>query len=160
MTGPVSTMPHVRALSAADIRASLDEGLADLRAAPGYGLTFGVIAALFGIAIVACVTWLDIPWMIYPFAIGFPLVGPFMAVGLYEVSRRLEAGQSLSWRGIWQVIWAQRGRELSWMAFVMLFVFWVWVYQVRLRCFWGGNRFPPLAGLWTFSPRRRRESRF
>ena len=132
MTGTAPAMPQVRALSAADIKASLNQGLADLRAAPGYGLTFGFTAALFGIAIVASVAWLGIPWMIYPFAIGFPLVGPFMAVGLYEVSRRLEAGQTLSWRGVWQVIWAQRGRELSWMAFVMLFVFWVWVYQVRL----------------------------
>ncbi len=126
------TMPQVRVVSAADIGECLNKGLADLRAAPGYGLTFGLIAALFGVAIVACVTFLGIPWMIYPFAIGFPLVGPFMAVGLYEVSRRLEAGQGLSWSGIWRVIWAQRRRELSWMAFVMLFVFWVWVYQVRL----------------------------
>jgi uncharacterized membrane protein len=131
MTGN-SSMPQVRALSVADIKASLNQGLADLRAAPRYGLTFGAFAALFGMAIVASVSWLRAPWMIYPFAIGFPLVGPFIAVGLYEVSRRLEAGHSLTWRGVWQVIWAQRGRELSWMAFVMLFVFWIWVYQVRL----------------------------
>ncbi|MCB2015889.1 MAG: DUF2189 domain-containing protein, partial [Sphingobium sp.] len=29
-------------------------------------------------------------------------------------------------------VWRQRGRELSWMAFVMLFFFWMWMYQVRL----------------------------
>ena len=33
---------------------------------------------------------------------------------------------------VWQVIWAQRRREVSWMAFTMLFVFWVWMYQIRL----------------------------
>ncbi len=132
MSGPSRAMPQVRALSAADIRASLNEGLSDLRQAPGFGLLIGAIAAAFGVAIVVGVTFLNMPWMIYPFAIGFPLAGPFLAVGLYEVSRRLESGQSLSFGGIWLVIWGQRGRELSWMAFVMLFVFWVWVYQVRL----------------------------
>jgi uncharacterized membrane protein len=125
-------IPEVRAVSVADIRASLAEGISDFIRAPAFGFFFGGIFALGGICITLALTAWDRPWLIYPFAIGFPLIGPFAAVGLYEVSRRLESGRPLAWSAVLSVLWAQRRRELSWMAFVVLFVFWIWMYQVRL----------------------------
>ncbi len=127
-----SSMPKVRALIFDDLKRAVSRGMADFVSKPQFGLTIGVACAFFGIAIFACIQWLNIPWMIYPFAIGFPLVGPFLAVGLYEVSRRLEAGEPVTWQAVRSRIWVQRGRELSWMAFVVLFVIWIWIYQVRL----------------------------
>lgn len=128
----VPQIPKVRALTANDLREALKAGARDFAAKPQFGLAIGLACALFGIAIVACIVWLNIPWMIYPFAIGFPLIGPFFAVGLYEVSRRLQAGEPVTAGAVISRMWAQRGRELSWMSFVVLFVIWIWVYQVRL----------------------------
>ena len=125
-------MPDVAALTFADIRSALMSGLSDFARAPLYGLGIGAIFAAIGAAIVLALTVWDLPWMIYPFAIGFPLIGPFAAVGLFEVSRRLEKGEPISWSIVFSAVWRQRGRELSWMAFVMLFFFWIWMYQVRL----------------------------
>lgn len=125
-------MPEVRALSAADVRAALFSGLSDFARAPAYGIGIGAVFALIGLAIVMALAVWDVPWMIYPFAIGFPLIGPFAAVGLFEVSRKLERGEPLNWPAILSAAWVQRGRQLSWMAFVMLFFFWIWMYQVRL----------------------------
>ena len=127
-----STMPRVVAVSGADIRAALFQGMSDFARAPRFGFFFAASFALIGIVIVLALTRWDMSWMIYPFAIGFPLIGPFAAVGLYEVSRRLQSGEPLEWGPVLTVVWAQRRRELSWMAFVMLFVFWIWMYQIRL----------------------------
>lgn len=115
-----------------DLFAALKAGIRDFIRAPLVGLATGALFAAIGAVIVASLTVWQLPWLIYPFAIGFPLVGPFAAVGLYEVSRSLQTGERPRIRGVLSVIWAQRRREVSWMAFVMLFVFWVWMYQVRL----------------------------
>ncbi len=127
-----STLPTVRKMRAADIYACLKAGIEDFRTAPLFGLTVGALVSGIGLAIFLGLTVLDLPWMAYPFAIGFPLVGPFAAVGLYAVSRDLEAGAAPTWKKVLATVWAQRRRELSFMAFVMLFVFWVWMYQIRL----------------------------
>lgn len=125
-------LPDVRALSATELRECLSAGMSDFARAPVFGLFFGGIFAAGGVLIVGALAWWDVPWLIYPFAIGFPLIGPFAAAGLYDVSRRLEAGTPVDWPSVLSAVWAQRGRELSWMAFVMLFVFWIWMYQIRL----------------------------
>ncbi len=127
--------PHkirINTIGLADVRAALREGWKDFRRYPLFGLFFGGIYALGGLLIVVMLSLYHQPWMIIPIAIGFPLIGPFVAVGLYEISRRDESGQPVTWRGILAEVFRQRERQLSWMAFVVLFVFWVWIYQVRL----------------------------
>lgn len=124
--------PRIRSIGAADIVAALEAGIADLRAAPQFGLFFGAVYAFGGLFL----TWLTVAtgagFLTYPLATGFALIGPFVAVGCYEVSRRRETGAALDWRGVLGVVLRQRSRELGWMAFVTLFVFIVWMYQVRV----------------------------
>jgi uncharacterized membrane protein len=121
--------PVVRAISAADVIDALGKGLRDFQALPLYGLAVGALYAGGGIAIVLCVTALGLTYLAYPLAAGFALVGPFAALALYEVSRRREAGETPSFTQIWQAMRART--ELGWMAFVTLFIFVMWMYQVR-----------------------------
>ncbi|MEM5470578.1 DUF2189 domain-containing protein [Hoeflea sp. AS60] len=124
--------PQIRELSLHDVRASLRDGWDDFRAHPGYGLFFGGIFMLGGLLILGFLTRIGSPWMIIPLAIGFPLLGPFVAVGLYEVSRRRRMGEPITPKGVLAQVFYQRERQLGWMAFVVMFIFWIWVYQVRL----------------------------
>ena len=124
--------PGVRTVSQSDILGALRDGIRDFLRAPQYGLVFGGIFVASGLILLAAVTVWDTPWAIIPLAIAFPLIGPFIAVGLYEVSRRLTSGERLSWSAVLGVIAEQRNRDLIWACFLMLFVFWIWAYQVRL----------------------------
>jgi uncharacterized membrane protein len=143
--------PVVRKIGVHDIAEAFAAGLRDFQRAPGYGLLFGAVYAAGGILLVLLATLLHMAYLIYPLAAGFALLGPFVATGLYEVSRRLELGQPLSFAGICGVIFAQGRRELGWMAFVTLFIFIIWMYQVRLllALFLGFNAFSSLGEFLT-----------
>jgi uncharacterized membrane protein len=122
--------PVVRRITIADVAEAFAHGLRDFQALPAYGLAFGTLYAAGGIIIVLCLTQLGMVYLAYPLAAGFALIGPFVAIGLYEVSRRREAGLPVSLADIWSTV-RSRG-EVGWMAFVTLFFFIIWMYQVRL----------------------------
>ena len=124
------TDPVVREIGVADVAEAFVQGFRDFRAMPLYGLAIGALYAIGGMLIILSVTALGMSYLAYPLAAGFALIGPFVAVVLYEISRRLESGEPVSIVAIYRVI---RGRsEIGWMAFVTLFVFVIWMYQVRL----------------------------
>lgn len=122
--------PVVRRIRVADIAEALGQGLRDFQAVPLYGLMFGAIYMLGGNAILLCLTALGMVYLAYPLAAGFALIGPFVAIGLYEISRRREVDEPITLGAIWSKL-RSRG-EIGWMAFVTLFVFIIWMYQVRL----------------------------
>lgn len=124
------TDPVVRRITVADIVEALSEGLRDFQAVPLYGAVFGALYAAGGIAILLCLLGLGLVYLAYPLAAGFAMIGPFVATGLYDVSRRRENGLTISVGAIWSSV-KSRG-EIGWMAFVTLFIFVVWMYQVRL----------------------------
>ena len=124
--------PVVRAIRFADVTDALAAGLRDFQRAPVYGLTFGALYALGGVATVLTASALNMLYLTYPLAAGFALIGPLVCIGLYEVSRLLERGEPLSWGRVFGAIRAQMGQEIGWMSFVVLFVLIIWLYQVRL----------------------------
>lgn len=124
--------PQIAQVSVADISSALALGWADFRAAPLFGLFFGGIFSLIGIVIFLQLAVLDSSMWVLPLAAGFPLVGPFAAVGLYEVSRRRERGLPLEWAQILTVVGAQRRSQIPSAAFVVLFFYLIWVYLAHL----------------------------
>ncbi|MGB7286923.1 MAG: DUF2189 domain-containing protein [Salaquimonas sp.] len=132
LTPQQQRMQKINPVQFSDLKAALRAGFADFVKQPVLSMLFGLIYAAFGWVLVGGLIWLDEIWMIIPFAVGFPLIAPFAAAGLYDISRRLEKGEAFSWSDIFLVVISQRNRELGWMAFVTLFIFWIWIYQVRL----------------------------
>jgi len=133
------TDPVVRPITFGDVAEAMIEGLRDFQAAPLLGMALGALYCVAGIAVVLSVTTLGMSYLAYPLVAGFALIGPFVAIGFYEISRKREAGER---PGLGDVLRTMTSRsEIGWMAFVTLFVFIMWMYQVRflMALFFGLN---------------------
>ncbi|WP_417520153.1 DUF2189 domain-containing protein [Minwuia sp.] len=122
----------VRTASLADVKAALRAGLRDLGKRPALSIFFGLIYALFGATLILGLANFEQIWILVSVAVGFPLVAPFLAAGLYEMSRRHSRNEPYTASDIFLVIFNQQRRQFGWMSFLVLFIFWIWAYQVRL----------------------------
>mgnify|MGYP000141468374 CR=1 FL=1 len=129
--------PIVQPLSIAQLRVVLGAGLADFRKAPQFGLFFSAVYVLGGFLMI----WLGaghVSWILAT-SLGFPLVAPFAAAGLYEVSRRMEQGKPLKWAEILGIVWQERTRQLPWLGaiIVIYFLFWTFLAHMIFALFMG-----------------------
>lgn len=131
--------PEVLLVEASDIRAALAAGWRDFRKAPHYGLFFACIYVVGGWLVTWAVMAKGQIWWTLPAAAGFPILGPFIACGLYDVSRRLEAGEPLRWREVFSVIFRQKDRQIPSMAavIVVFFLFWNFLSHMIFALFLG-----------------------
>ncbi|HMN38302.1 MAG TPA: DUF2189 domain-containing protein [Hyphomicrobium sp.] len=127
VTASATAWPRINRLTPTDILDAVDQGIRDFRAAPKYGLFFGAFYAVAGWLLISLVFYLDHPYFAYPLATGFALFAPFAATGLYDVSRRLERGEPLSWTAVLGSVRSVSGRELAWMAVVTVFTLVIWL---------------------------------
>lgn len=129
MTGQAQVAPVTvaRDLKLDDLRTAVAAGWQDFRAYPAFGLFFAAIYVVAGLFLYFVqFARGDFVWFV-PAAAGFPLLAPFAAVGLYEVSRRREAGLPLTWASI---LGAMRGRgdeQILSMGVIVFVAFGFWL---------------------------------
>ncbi|MGD9809937.1 MAG: DUF2189 domain-containing protein [Sphingobium sp.] len=124
---PVASVTVARDLAVSDIRAALAAGWRDFAAHPLFGLFFAAIYVAAGnFLYFALFMRGEAAWLV-PAAAGFPLLAPFIAVGLYEVSRRREAGLPMKWRSILGALLGHGDDQLLMMGgFIFVgFTFWI-----------------------------------
>lgn len=136
---PPSEIPEPRLITPPDLLRVLRAGLADFLNAPLFGLAFSAVYVVGGIVLYAVFMASGQSWWFIPIAVGFPLLAPFAATGLYEVSRRLEQGERLDWPGVLGCVLAQKDRQIPSMAMVIMlaFMFWVFVAHTIFALFFG-----------------------
>ena len=136
---PPSPIPEPARITPRALREALALGWRDYTRAPVYGLLFSTVYVVGGLVLFAIFTTAAAEWWFIPVAVGFPLLAPFAATGLYEISRRLESGEKLSPRGVFGCVFAQKDRQLPSMAMVIMlvFMFWVFVAHTIFALFFG-----------------------
>lgn len=143
-----SPLPEIGKLTLTEVWASLKCGFDDFRRAPVFGVFFSVFYVSVGLVLmlVSAGTYV---WTLV-LSLGFPLVAPFAAVGLYEVSRRLEAGQPLVWSEILSVVLREKDRQIPWIGaiLVIVFLFWSFFAHMLFALFMGLSAMTNISSSW------------
>lgn len=123
----------------------LAQGWRDLWRAPGISLAYGLFFAIVSAVLTGCLFLFDLAYLLLPLVAGFMLVGPLLAVGLYEASRRLESGEPLSLRAV-AFVSVRSPTQLAFIGvFLMLFLL-IWIrIATLLFALFLTSEFPPVS---------------
>jgi uncharacterized membrane protein len=118
---------RIRTVGLADIRESLSQGLDDFLAIPTQLIFLCIIFPIVGLAAGRAASGSDLLPLLYPLVAGISLLGPVLAVGIYELSRRREAGLPVVWYNVFDVWKSPAIVSIIGVAFMLLVIFVAWV---------------------------------
>lgn len=115
----------------ADLKDALVKGVNDFGAMPSHLVFLGLIYPLIGIVLARSALYL-----VFPLMAGFALIGPFAAIGLYEISRRRERGLEVSWKHAFAVRHSPSIPAILALGFLLLFIFMCWRLSAEALYVW------------------------
>src|SRR6478736_6944547 len=117
----------IRKIELSDLGEALRLGWEDFKAMPSHAVVVCVIYPVLGIALFRMVLGYSVLPLLFPLAAGFALIGPFAAIGLYELSRRRECGEEVdAWDAI-KVLRAPSFGAMLELGVLLLVLFGVWI---------------------------------
>ena len=131
VTAPAGADPNVRPetriLTLDDLRQSLRKGWDDLAAMRSDVMFACLLYPLMGAVLLAVATQGNLTHLIFPVLSGFALVGPVAALGLYELSRRREAGAEVGWGAMFDVLRSPRFPRILMLSLFNGVIFMAWL---------------------------------
>jgi uncharacterized membrane protein len=123
----ISTPFVVRRIGLSDLSDALRLGWEDFEAIPTHAVVLCVIYPVLGLALFRLVVGYSVLPLLFPLAAGFTLIGPFAALGLYELSRRRDRGEeAAAWHAM-HVLRAPSFGAILELGALLLVLFWIWI---------------------------------
>jgi uncharacterized membrane protein len=126
----------VRRIGPADLKEALAKGVDDFLAKPSHLVFLGLIYPIFNICLYAVTFTSNALPLLYPLASGFALIGPFVAICLYEISRQRELGEEASWRRAFDVLRSPSIPSILALGLMLLVIFVLWLTTARALYEW------------------------
>ena len=117
----------IRKISLSDLSDALRLGWEDFKAVPSHAIILCVIYPVLGLVLFRMILGYSVLPLLFPLAAGFTLIGPFAALGLYELSRRRERGEeAAAWDAI-HVLRAPSFGAMLELGTLLLILFGTWI---------------------------------
>jgi uncharacterized membrane protein len=126
-----SLVPAIRRITVADLRDVLKKGLDDFAAYRTDVIFLCLIYPIVGLVLARAAYGRDMMHLLFPLASGFALVGPFAAIGLYEMSRRREEGGTITWRDAFGVLGSPSFAAILALGLVLMMIFLLWLVTAQ-----------------------------
>ncbi|HEX2114935.1 MAG TPA: DUF2189 domain-containing protein [Alphaproteobacteria bacterium] len=133
-----TAVPEIRHISIPDLGEVLRRGLSDFAAYRTDVIFLVLIYPLIGLVLAYATFGHRMLPLLFPLASGFALVGPVAAVGLYEMSRRRERGEIVTWADAFGVVKSPAFGAIVTLGLMLVAIFALWlaaanvIYSVTL----------------------------
>jgi uncharacterized membrane protein len=101
--GEAFERPAIRKIGFSDVISALRLGIDDFWEKPSHYVFLCLIYPIVGVVLARWTSGNNALPLLFPLMSGFALIGPIAAIGLYEISRRREAGLDTSWSHAFEV---------------------------------------------------------
>lgn len=144
---PVPPLPRDRGLKR-DLPVSaafdwLGQGWSDFKTQPAPSLAYGVAIFIVSLLVVAALVTLSMDYILLPALAGFMVVGPALAIGLYEKSRRLADGETVGLKDM-LLVHSRSGGQVIFTGVLLMLLMLLWMRAAVLlyALFFGLTPFP------------------
>ncbi len=124
--------PAVRRIGIADLWDALARGLADFEANRTDVIFLCIIYPVIGLVLGRLASGYGFLPLLFPLASGFALVGPFAAVGLNEISRRREQGDTVRWVDAFGMLRAPSVGAITLLGLMLIALFLLWLVAAQI----------------------------
>ena len=127
-SGPeTAAAPVIRTIGLSELHRALQRGWEDFKAVPSHAIILCIIYPVLGLMLARAVLGYSVLPLLFPLAAGFALLGPFAALGLYEMSRRRERDEQATAWDAFEVVRSPSFGAMLGLGVLLLALFVTWV---------------------------------
>lgn len=122
-----SAKPIINTIGPGDLRDALAKGLSDFEAMPTHLIFLCVLYPFLMLVIARLFAGYDVLPLVFPMLAGYTIIGPLVATGMYELSRRREKNLDISRGHAFEIIRLSSFGSIAKLSAIMMAIYFIWL---------------------------------